>query len=164
MISTAGSDCEKRPFSDDRRLWSLWDIVKKFDGAAFGAYSFIVATRNKWALEHMAAQNYSEQTLAILRDRASTLAVTFREVGLTVFAEAAEGLLREIDNTIRLPGGNRQFTNQNYGSAMGHLNVLAEYLGHEMRGRYLLMMSPNRTQYYEQPALFGEEIVSHGVV
>jgi hypothetical protein len=139
------------------KLWSLWDIMKKFDGACFGAYSLLVGTRNKWTLQQ-GHQLYSPPTLAIFREHTATLERVFREVDLTTFADAAAELLVEIDRTERLPNGDHLFSGQNFGSALGHLNTLAEYLGLEMKNRYLLMMNPTRKAFYEQPKLFGDKV------
>jgi hypothetical protein len=139
------------------RLWSLWEIMKKLNGAMFSAYSFIVATRNKWALQHMVAQDYSAATLAILRERTEILSATFHEVGMRAFANAADGLLLEIDRTEVLANGEHRFTAQNYGSAMGHLNVLAEYLGIDFAEKYLLVLDPANVRHFEQ-SLMGEKV------
>ena len=139
------------------RLWSLWEIMKKLNGEMFSAYSFIVATRNKWSLQYMQLQIYSPETLSIFRERAKILSNTFHEVGMTAFAKAADDLLLEIDRTEKLPNGDRRFSGQNYGSAMGHLNTLAEYLGIDFAEKYLLVLEPNNISYFEK-SFVGEKV------
>jgi hypothetical protein len=133
--------------------------MEQLNGAVFGSYSMLISTRTKWELDQQQGrfgyEDYPSETHALLRSAAALLATEFQKVSLLVFAKAAFELVAEIDGTVTLGNGVRRFTGQNLSSALGHLRVLAEFLGREMENRYLLVMDPVKVMYYQQPTLFG---------
>jgi hypothetical protein len=147
------------------RLVNLWDIMKKFDGKAFGAWQLIASTHTKWSAESIQGgavvrnQLYQPETLALLTRQAQTLASVFSEVGLETFANAANELLAEIDKATTLPNGDSCFSGQNLGSALWQMRILAEHFPVQMENRILLMMQEGGARLYQPTEpLFGQEV------